>query len=86
MGITVIDIRLRRERAVLSEQLDHYRITFPDSFAEELFRLSAADAPSLKHAACGIDGTINGNAVALANDEIVLTVAGSGMDSAGPLV
>jgi hypothetical protein len=36
--ITVIDIRLRCERSVVLEQLDYYRVTFPDRFAEEFFR------------------------------------------------
>jgi hypothetical protein len=39
----------------------------------------------LKYAAGGVNGAIDRNAVALADDEIFLTVAGGGVDSAGTL-
>jgi hypothetical protein len=85
MRIAVIDFRLAGEGAVLLEDLDDNGIGFPNGFAEKFFGQFAGCAFGLEHAAGGIDRAIDRDAVALANDEIFLTMAGRGVDSAGAL-
>ena len=55
MGIGVFDVLETKKSAVLFQYLDHDRIGFPDSFAEELWREGTGHALSFEEASGGID-------------------------------
>ena len=67
------------------QNFDDDRIDFPNGFAEKFFGQRAGGAFGLEDAASGINRAIDRQAVALADDEIFLAVAGRGMDCAGAL-
>ena len=81
----MIDFGLAGERAVLFENFDDDGVGVPNGFAEQFFGQLAGCAFGLKHAAGGIDGAIDRDAVTLADDEIFLAVARRSVDSAGAL-
>ncbi len=86
VGIAVVEAGLSGERAVILEKLDDERVGVPDGFAQQLFGKRAGDSFGLKETAGGIDGAVDGETVALADDEVLLTVAGGGVDCASSLL
>ena len=86
MRIAVLDFALRSKRAVFFQELDDQRIGFPDGLADQFFGQRAGRAFGLKDTAGGIDRAVDRKAVALADDEVFLAMAGRRVDRAGALL
>ena len=86
MRITVRDLLFAQQRAMRLQDLVDDGIRLPDRFADDLFGKPASRAFGVIEAPGRIDRAIDGQPVLDADFEILLTVAGSGVDRAGALL
>src|ERR1700730_6220298 len=86
MRIAVGDVLLAEQGAARLQYLYDDRVSVPDLFPDDLFRKAASRTFGVKKATSRVHGTVDRKSVLDAYLKVLLTVAGSGVDSARALL
>src|SRR5262249_37794148 len=85
MRIAVVDFLLSKQGVVRLQDTDDDRVCFPYGFADQFFGKNAACTLGVEKTALAIDRAIGCDPILLADDVILLSMTGRGMDRSGAL-